>query len=94
MRAIVQRINRCALSVDGKQISSCGFGYLVLVGFTIGFAEVGITAALPAAWIYNGVTVGIGELGVCLVLGTILLRAMPQIKFFHDLIPEGRLARA
>ena len=36
MRAIVQRINRCALSVDGKQISSCGFGYLVLVGFTQG----------------------------------------------------------
>ena len=66
----------------------------VLVGFTIGFAEVGITAALPAAWIYNGVTVGIGELGVCLVLGSILLRAMPQIKFFHDLIPEGRLTHA
>ena len=67
---------------------------MVLVGFTIGFAEVGLTAALPAAWIYNGVTVGIGELGVCLVLGTILLRAMPQIKFFHDLIPEGRLTHA
>ena len=67
---------------------------MVLVGFTIGFAEVGITAALPAAWLYNAVTVGIGELGVCLVLGTILLRAMPQIKFFHDLIPEGRLTHA
>ena len=66
----------------------------VLVGFTIGFAQVGLTAALPAAWIYNGLTVGIGELGVCLALGTILLRVMPQIKFFRALIPEGRLTHA
>ena len=71
-----------------------GLGNMVLGGFTIGLAGVGLTAALPAAWFYNGVTGGIGELGVCLVLGTILLRAMPQIKFFHDLIPEGRLTHA
>lgn len=36
MRAIVQRINGCVLSVDGKEISRCGFGYLVLLGFTQG----------------------------------------------------------
>ena len=66
----------------------------VMVGFTIAFAETGATAALPAAWIYNGSTVGVGELGVCLVLGSLLLRLMPQIKFFHDFIPEGRLHAA
>ena len=65
-----------------------------MVGFTIAFAETGATAALPAAWIYNGSTVGVGELGVCLVLGSLLLRLMPQIKFFHDFIPEGRLHAA
>ena len=32
----------------------------VLVGFTIAFAQTGFTAALPAAWLYNGLTVGVG----------------------------------
>ena len=36
MRAIVQRINSCVLSVEGKEVSRCGFGYLVLLGFTQG----------------------------------------------------------
>ena len=36
MRAIVQRINHAILSVDDKEISRCGMGYLVLVGFTEG----------------------------------------------------------
>lgn len=66
----------------------------VLVGFTIAFSEVGFTAALPAAWIYNGVTVGIGELGACAVLGLLLLHMLPEIKFFQDMIPEDRLTLA
>ena len=65
-----------------------------MVGFTIGFAQTGFTPALTAAWIYNGLTVGVGELGVCLVLGSLLLRVIPQIKFFHTFIPEGRLTAA
>lgn len=36
MRAIVQRINHALLTVDGREISRCGMGYLVLVGFTEG----------------------------------------------------------
>ena len=67
---------------------------MVLGRFTVGFAVVGRTAALPAAWWCNGGTVGIGELGVCRVLGTIRLRAMPQFKVFHDIIPGGRLTHA
>lgn len=33
MRAIVQRINGATLSVDGKEVSQMGEGYLVLVGY-------------------------------------------------------------
>lgn len=36
MRAVVQRVNCAKLTVDEKEISSIGTGYLVLVGFTCG----------------------------------------------------------
>ena len=36
MRCVVQRINSAVLTVEGKEISRCGMGYLVLVGFTQG----------------------------------------------------------
>ena len=66
---------------------------MVLVGFTISFAETGFSAALPAAWIYNGITVGIGELGACYILGSILLTILPRISYFHAMIPERRLVQ-
>lgn len=65
---------------------------MVLVGFTIGFAEAGgFTAVLPAAWAYNGLTVGLGELGACYALGMLLLYALPKIRFFRPMIPERHL---
>jgi len=65
----------------------------VLVGFTIGWAEAGgFTAAFPAAWAWNGFTVGLGELGVCYILGLLLLALLPGIKALRDLIPEKRLS--
>ena len=64
----------------------------VLVGFTIGLAEAGgFTAALPAAWAWNGFTVGVGELGACYVLGMLLLELLPKIAYFRSIIPERRL---
>ncbi|MEA4954568.1 MAG: QueT transporter family protein [Pseudoflavonifractor sp.] len=64
----------------------------VLVGFTIGWAEAGgFTSAFPAAWIFNGLSVGLGELGACYVLGMLLLYALPRIKSVRAMIPEGRL---
>ena len=64
----------------------------VLVGFTIGWAEAGgFTAAFPAAWAVNGLSVGLGELGACYVLGMLLLYALPRIKSVRTMIPEGRL---
>ena len=64
----------------------------VLVGFTLSWTQAGgFTAALPAAWIYNGLTVGLGELGACCVLGMLLLHLMPKCTVFRDMIPKGRM---
>lgn len=65
----------------------------VLVGFTIGWAEAGgFTEKLPAAWAWNGFTVGLGELAVCYILGLALLALLPRIKVFRNMMPEGRLS--
>ncbi len=65
----------------------------VLVGFTIGLAEAnGFTAAFPMAWLVNGLSVGVGELGVCYILGILLLEVLPKIGYFRSIIPEKRLS--
>lgn len=67
---------------------------MVLVGFTIGWAEAGgFTATLPAAWAWNGFTVGLGELGVCYILGLALLELLPKIPYFRGMVPQERLQR-
>ncbi|MCI9263525.1 MAG: QueT transporter family protein [Oscillospiraceae bacterium] len=64
-----------------------------LVGFTIALAEAnGFTAAFPMAWLVNGLSVGIGELGVCYALGMLLLGLMPRVGYFRSIIPEKRLS--
>lgn len=65
----------------------------VLVGFTIGWAEAGgFTAALPAAWVWNGFTVGLGELAVCCALGLPLLSLLPNISALRGMMPGERLS--
>ena len=65
----------------------------VLVGFTIGWAEAGgFTAALPAAWAWNGFSVGLGELVVCYALGLPLLGLLPKIRSLRHMMPGERLA--
>ena len=64
----------------------------VIVGGEIAFSMTGATAAMLPAWLYNGATVGLGELLVCYVLGLILLQALPRIPYFRDMIPEARRA--
>lgn len=65
----------------------------VLVGFAIGWAEAGgFTAALPMAWLVNGISVGLGELVVCCVLGMLLLEVLPKNGYFRSMIPERRLS--
>ncbi len=64
----------------------------VMVGFTIALAEAnGFTAAFPTAWLVNGLSVGVGELGVCVVLGLLLLTVLPKVGYFQTMIPQGRL---
>ena len=64
----------------------------VLVGFTIGLAEAnGFTAAFPAAWAWNAFTVGVSELGVCAVLGLLLITVLSKVSYFQSMIPQERL---
>lgn len=64
----------------------------VLVGFTIALAEAnGFTAAFPMAWLVNGLSVGLGEFGVCAVLGLLLLEILPKVSYFQAMIPQERL---
>lgn len=65
----------------------------VLVGFTIAWAEAGgFTAAFPTAWLFNGLSVGLGELGVCYTLGLFLLELLPRSPYFRSMIPEKQLS--
>ena len=64
----------------------------VIVGGVIAFAQAGIGPAFWAAYVFNAVTVGLGELIASYILGSILLGALPRISFFRRFIPEERLA--
>ena len=58
----------------------------------IAWYEVGFTSAFWGVFAFNGITVAIGELIACYVLGTLLLTVMPRIPFFRAMIPAERLA--
>jgi len=58
----------------------------VIVGAVIAYSEAGSADSFAALWVYNGLTVGLGEAIACYVLGMILLTALPKIKFFADRI--------
>ena len=53
-----------------------------------------LNGAFWAAYCLNLWTFVVGEALACYVLGTVLLRVLPQIKLFHHLIPESRLHTA
>lgn len=63
----------------------------VIIGAEIAWVEVGFTGAFPALWGYHALTVGIGELLACYLLGTVLLRLLPRVPYFREMIPEHRL---
>lgn len=68
----------------------------VLVGFTIAFSQTylpgaGLGTSFAAAWLYNGMSVGLGELGTCYVLGMLLLAVLPRLRYFRPMIPAARL---
>ena len=52
----------------------------VIVGGLIAFEEVGLTAAFPAAFAFNGITVALGEALACYVLGLLLLTLLEKVR--------------
>ena len=65
----------------------------LIVGAEIAWFETGFTAAFPAAYAFNALTVGAGELAACYILGSVLISALPQVAPLRALISEERLAR-
>ena len=63
------------------------------MGAEIALFETGFTAAFPAAYAFNALTVGAGELAACYILGSVLINALPQAAPLRALISEERLAR-
>lgn len=57
------------------------------------WAEAGaINGAFWAAYGLNMWTFVVGEAAACYILGTVLLLALPKVRFFRSMIPERRLA--
>lgn len=66
----------------------------VIVGGMIAWYETGFGPGFAAAFAYNGITVALGELLACYVLGGLLLTVLPKVPFFQEMIPQNRLLHA
>lgn len=64
---------------------------VVIIGAEIAWFEAGFSSAFPAAWAYNGLTVGVGEVLACYILGMMLVKLLPRIAYFRSMLPEHRL---
>lgn len=54
------------------------------------WSEVGaVNAAFWAACGYNAVTFAVGEILVCYVLGTVLLKALPKVPYFRPMVRQS-----
>ena len=65
----------------------------VIIGAMIAWYEVGFGSGFWTAFAFYGVTVALGELVACYVLGTLLLTLLPRIPMVRELIPADRLDR-
>ena len=66
----------------------CNMG---IVGAEIAWFEAGFGPGFGAAYAFNALTVGLGELAACLILGQLLLSALPRVPALRPFIPERRL---
>ena len=64
---------------------------MVIVGAEIAWFEAGFGPGFGAAYAFNALTVGLGELAACLILGQLLLSALPRVPALRPFIPERRL---
>jgi uncharacterized membrane protein len=62
----------------------------VLVGGMLAFEQVNFGAGFWAAFAFNGFTVALGEAAVCYVLGLLLLRYLPRIPYFRQLLAQRK----
>lgn len=63
----------------------------VIVGAEIAWYEAGFGPGFFQAYAYNALTVGLGELIACVVLGELLLTVLPRVSVLRPFIPERRL---
>jgi len=66
---------------------------MVIIGAEIAWVESGFTPAFLPAWGYHALTVGLGELLACYILGLLLVNLLPRIRYFRELVPQNRLDR-
>ena len=57
----------------------------VIVGAVVAFEQTGFTAALPASFLWNALSIGMSEAAVCFLLGGALLRALRRSRRFRGL---------
>ena len=64
---------------------------MAIVGAEIAWFETGFGPGFWSAYAFNAVTVGVGELAACFILGQLLLSALPRVESLRPYIPEKRL---
>lgn len=77
--------NRCLASLPPVLCNA------VIVGAECAWYQTGFTAAFWPAYAFNAFTVGVGELIACVVLGQLLLSALPRVSALRPYIPADRL---
>ena len=63
----------------------------VIIGAMITWYEVGFTPAFWSLFLFNGISVAVGELIAFYVLGSLLLKVLPRIPMLREMIPAERL---
>ena len=63
----------------------------LIIGTLLGWYSAGFGSAFPAAFAFNALTVGLGELIACYVFGGVLLIGLPRLQFFRQMLPADRV---
>ena len=63
----------------------------VIIGAMITWYEGGFTPSFWSLFLFNGISVAVGELIACYVLGSLLLKVLPRIPMLREMIPAERL---
>ena len=66
---------------------------IVIVGAEIAWYETGFGPGFLAAYAFNALTVGLGELIACVVLGQLLLTVLPKVPALRPHIAKQRLSQ-